>query len=159
MQISYSQTITTALQGQVADDGPSRIVSRVTPADEIKIGVGVVKDTDDGTIKLPDTSGDVFEGIAIRDITVTDGEASADNTFPADAQVPIMKQGRVWVQVEEAVTPASDVYCRYTTSGGNTQKGAFRTDADTAKAFQVTQARFLSTTGGAGIALLEINLP
>lgn len=161
-QTSYSTEMTTAVDGMPGDaaGAPQVIDSYNNPVDEIKFGVAVqqVSGDDDG-IELPDSSGAKIRGIAVRDLTEENGSAAADNTYPADSRVAVMKKGRIWVPVEEAVSPSSDVYTRYTAGGGNTQLGAFRTDADSSKALQITQARFLTSTSGAGRALLEINLP
>lgn len=74
-------------------------------------------------------------------------------------EATVLRRGRVWVVVEEAISIGDDVFFRHTAGGGGTEIGAFRTDADTATADQVTQAEWLSETAGAGVALLEINLP
>ena len=41
----------------------------------------------------------------------------------------VLRRGRIWVRVEEAVAPGEDVYYRHTTGTG-TEIGAFRNDAD-----------------------------
>lgn len=159
-QTAYNEAMTTAVAGMVADGAgaPNSIVTRIG-TEEILMGVAVANDTDDGSAKLPDGAGVVISGVAIRDISIPAGAASADNSFPSGEAVPVMRKGRIWVVTEVAVQPGDAVYARYTANGGNTQLGAFRNDDDTAKAIVIAQARWISTTGGAGIALLEINLP
>lgn len=161
-QTSYSLSMSTAVAGLPGDaaGAPQVIDSYANPVDEIAFGCAVQQVSgDDSAIELPDNGSAIIRGVAVRDLAEENGSAGADNTFPVNSAVPIMKKGKIWVRVEEAVTPASDVYARYTVNGGNTQLGAFRTDADAGKAIQITQARFLSSTSGSGLALLEINLP
>lgn len=161
-QLSYSQTMTVAVAGMVADGAgaPHDIVTRANIIDEILFGVAVAEVAgDEGTIELPDSSGAIIAGIALRSLTVEEGAASIDNAYPANSACAVMRKGRAWVKVEKAVTVDDDVYVRYTASGGNTQLGAFRDDADTSKALQITNARFITSTSGAGIAIVEINLP
>lgn len=66
--------------------------------------------------------------------------------------VPLMKAGDVWVYVEEAVSDGDPVYVRIASSGGNTQLGAFRNDADSASCVQVVGATFTRNASGAGLA-------
>ncbi len=79
-----------------------------------------------------------------------------DGVLPGNL-ISVMRRGRIWVNVEEAVTPADSVFVRYTASGANVP-GNFRTDADTSKALQLYGCRFASITTGAGLAILEIDL-
>ncbi len=71
----------------------------------------------------------------------------------------LVRKGRVWVVVEEAVAVGDDVYFRHTAGGGGSELGAFRNDADTASCDQLTQANWLVGSSGAGVALLEVNIP
>lgn len=161
-QLSYSQTMTVAVAGMIADGAgaPHDVVSRVNITDEIPFGVAVADIAgDEGTIELPDSSGALICGIAVRSLTVEEGAASVENAYPADSACAVMKKGRIWVQVEKAVTVDDDVYVRHTANGGNTQLGAFRDDSDTNRAIQITNARFVTSSSGSGIVQVEINLP
>lgn len=118
----------------------------------IGFGRGVVLDTADDTVKLP-ASGGVFAGV----IYDNENQPVGATGYPTASIAGMVKRGKVMVVVEEAVTPADPVYCRYTTAGDNTP-GSFRKDADSSKAMAVTQARFLAS-GGPGLVPLEISLP
>lgn len=72
--------------------------------------------------------------------------------------VNILNKGRVWVVVEEAVTPASPVFIRHTDNGANTS-GGFRASADTARAKEFTRLRYMSSASAGGLAVVEINNP
>lgn len=119
----------------------------------IAFGRGVVLDTDDNTVKLPASGSDVFAGVAYDN----ENQPVGATGYPDGTVTGVVRQGKVMVVVEKAVTPADPVYCRYTAAGDNTP-GSFRTDADSSKAFAVTQARFLRS-GGPGLVPLELNLP
>lgn len=154
--------MTVAVAGMLADGAgaPHDIVSRCNITDEILFGVAVADiAADEGTIQLPASSAAKIAGVAMRSLTVEEGAASADNTYPADSMVAVVKKGRIWVVVEKAVAVDDDVYVRHTANGGNTQLGAFRDDSDTNRAIQITNARFITSTSGSGIAVVEINLP
>ncbi len=66
--------------------------------------------------------------------------------------VPCLQQGHIWVYSEVAVTDRAPVYCRIASGAGGTVLGAFRTDADTASAILVPNARFHRDSTGAGPA-------
>ena len=68
------------------------------------------------------------------------------------ATVSVLTKGPVYVKVEDAVTPLSDVFVRF--QNGN--EGLFRSDADTANAAQLANARWLEGAGAGEFALLEL---
>jgi hypothetical protein len=70
----------------------------------------------------------------------------------------VLRSGRIWVVVEEAIAVTDDVFFRHT-AGTGTEIGAFRNDVDTASCDQITNAQWLQGSTGAGVALLEINIP
>lgn len=161
-QLSYSQTMTVSVAGMLADGAgaPHDIVSRANIVDDIPFGVAVADIAgDEGTIQLPASSGAKICGIAQRSLTVEENAASVENAYPAKSMCAVVKKGRVWVTVEKAVTVDDSVFVRHTANGGNTQKGAFRDDNDSGNALQITNARFITSTSGAGLAVVEINLP
>jgi len=71
----------------------------------------------------------------------------------------VLRRGRIWVRVEEAVAVGDPVFFRHTAGGGGSEIGAFRNDADTASCDQVTAAAWLQGSAAAGVALLELNIP
>jgi hypothetical protein len=74
-------------------------------------------------------------------------------------EASVLSKGRIWVRVEEAVAPGDGVFFRHTAGGGGSVIGYFRNDADTATCDQVDAARWIKGSAGAGLALLELNLP
>jgi hypothetical protein len=111
------------------------------------------------------SSQDVFYGVALRiqnkeNLYSSTGSAGASPYYLGDA-VPTLTRGRVWVTVEDTVTSDSAVYWRVKASGGNTQVGSFRSDADSGNAILIpsTQARWIIGATAGNIAVLDINQP
>jgi len=103
----------------------------------------------------------IFGGVTMwpKTIDAQQQPLTGDNVWPARTAVHVMIRGRIGVYVDQAVTPASDVYMRVTTSGANTVLGAFRADADSGTAIRIRGARFIESASAAGVAVLEINNP
>lgn len=142
---------------------PARTMDRIA-AEVIQAGVVVCQGSADATCKLPASSGDVGKALGIAPSRVTSDSRfptsyTDGSTYQTGDNVGAIASGAVWVIVEEAVTRGGTVYVRHTANGGNTQLGACRSDADTANAAALTGARYLSTTSGAGLALVAINVP
>jgi len=126
----------------------------------INPGLFVCQGATDGVCKLPTSSAEVAKGIGIArsNIARDPNFPSASGTYPIGDTVSVIRKGRVWVTVEEAVTPFDPVYVRYDTGTGS-QKGAFRASADSSTAALVTGAKYRTTAGAGALVLVEINLP
>jgi hypothetical protein len=139
----------------------------------IEFGLGLVfddaQDGDRKRVKVPAAAGETFVGIAAFDHTrpvsgEIDGLTVLESTqtvqYRAGDAIKLIRRGRIVVQVEEAVTPESAVFLRHTANGAGTAPGYFRTDIDTDGAIDVSAfCKFATTTAGAGLAYLDINLP
>jgi hypothetical protein len=66
--------------------------------------------------------------------------------------VPVTEQGGIWVYSEEAVSDRDPVFVRVASGAGGTVLGAFRNDAEGGNCVQVTGARFVRDSAGAGPA-------
>jgi len=126
---------------------------------DIPFGFGVAQGSTATLARLPTASGDTYLGITVLDQTQ---EVQADDTheYTAGSAMAILRQGRIWVNVEDAVTAGGDVYVRYAASANGDQLGAIRSDGDSSSAAQLTGAVFATTqaTPG-GLAIVEINKP
>jgi hypothetical protein len=70
----------------------------------------------------------------------------------------LLRDGRIYVAVEQAVVAGDPVFVRYATGAGGSQRGAFRKDADTATALLVKGAKYLTTQATiGGIAAVEFD--
>lgn len=163
-QTSYSTYQAAAFAGMLADSGEVDVLSYVNEeaSANLPFGVAVAKGTADNGFLAMVNGSSVIVGILAHTHQVDPSRVASS---PTGAGVPpkylgnVLKRGRIIVQVEEAVTPASAVFVRHTAGAGGTQKGAFRASADTATAVAWTAARYLTSAGIGGFATVEINLP
>lgn len=148
-----------ALPGMFADNGIKDIVSRVALNATIAPGLLAIyfaADAENG-VRAPTLTGQV-SGANAQGIVVYDPTAP-NNPYAIGDMVPVMKKGRIWVNVEEAVTPASTVFVRFA-AGSFAVLGAFRASADTATAVALPSAKYVTTQATiGGLAVVEINLP
>lgn len=155
MQTDYND-LAKAVKGGLADIAFSDKVSRVAAAD-IGFGVGLVQTAVEGQTALPSATGFVFEGVSVqtnKPVQNATGEAQYD----AGEEITVLRKGRIWVYAEVAVAVNDPVFLRHTVNGALVP-GDFRNDADTARADQITNARWITATTAAGLAQIEINIP
>lgn len=151
-QLSYTLQTEVAVAGMQADLNPSEINSyNATEAMDFGLMVAKVAGDDDG-IALPTGASDVLVGGTVRDLTKVSGDYQLGDT------AGIMKKGKLYFKVEVAVTPDDDVFVRFASGSGGTTLGILRTDADTATAVQVTNARFMTSADAGGFAVVDLNL-
>lgn len=160
MQTTYSAQPARAFAGMLDAmlEGASTLSRFNEESASIPYGVMVAQGTAENQIANLSGTGDDFLGVTIHEHTEIDSAGEAAEIEADGGKASILRKGRIWVVVEEAIALTNDVYFRHTAAGAEVL-GAFRTDADTADADQLTNARWLTTTSGAGVALLEINLP
>ena len=125
----------------------------------IPFGRAVVRGagSSDQSAALPSTGSEEFLGVNERihsDVSPTGAPKDATDSFKV---MSVVYNGRMLVEVEEAVSAGDDVYFRHTAGAGGSTLGIFRNDADTASADQVTGAKFLTSTTGAGLAVVSLN--
>jgi len=156
MQTTVRESMLPAFEGLVADQRPHDIITRRAAAN-LKFGYGVVQTAAIGDVNVPAATGFVFEGVTLHTHNV-EPVAGVRQYYEKDP-VPVLRKGVIWVLAEVAISVGDPVYLRHTAGGAGQVPGRFRNTADTAKADQITQARWLSeTTGTDQLAMLEINL-
>ena len=149
--------------GQVANTGCCERRTRLNVSgDVIGFGCAVVQSptVEDGAL-LPSSTNTNILGVAERKYMHENAYFSAAQYlgYPDDVDFNIVREGDVVVYVEEAISLGDAVYCRHTANGaGKLYKGQFRNDADTSNCFQITNAKWLTATTGAGLAVLSLNL-
>ena len=159
-QLTYPTDLTIAFPGMLAD-GPAHtydILSRVwenATAAPAGIAVAVGTDPDVQADHAADAAGALL-GVIVHSHANEVGSDDA-NLVDENSAFGVLHSGRVYVQVEEAVTPASAVYVRVASGGGGTQLGAFRASADTATARAASGMRYLTSAGIAGMAVVEVD--
>jgi hypothetical protein len=161
-QTSYSVNQAVARAGLPYDISFAQDIVSENLAADSQVGCLVVRDSADGSAKLPALATDITNagsviGVLLHEHMVEQPYpmGSATPIWPAKSTAPVMKKGRVWVSVEAAVSAGAAVYARFAT-GSFSQKGAFRGDADTASAAIVPNAKYITSTTGAGLAVVEL---
>jgi hypothetical protein len=146
--------------GQLADSSDNTVDSFVSEESsaEIPFGVMVKRGTGDHQAKLLAAQADVPVGIVVHShVYAKDTELGSTGLKP-ETTLSVLTKGRVWVTVEEAVTPASTVRYRAIATG-NEVPGEWRDTADASDTVACLEfARYLTTAGAGGLALLEIDM-
>ncbi len=168
-QTSYTYDQPNAVAGQIADAGHHDILSfNNATALDLPFGIGVVRGYSAGSpttpeecIKKPSASTDDFMGVVVfqHDINQLElaagGLASDTLGLPIKRRGGIMRQGRVYVLVEQTVAYTDPVYLRYT---ANTYlPGGWRKDADSSKAVLISGARWIKGATSGNLAVLEFD--
>jgi hypothetical protein len=160
-QTTYAKTMPVAFAGMKGDAGDDQVDSFVNSeaATSIPFGVGVIKGTADNRALLPRLVGDnaKFMGVVLHHHAYAKPYQLDTVGITPKTMMSVISRGRVWVTVEEAVTQNDRAFMRYAAGAGGTQLGAWRKSADTATAVEILGARFITSTSGPGLAMLEIN--
>jgi hypothetical protein len=130
VQTSYPDSMTNAFAGMRADNGPGDVVSRLNASGgDLPFGIAVAQDAEGAFDSLD--SGDTVLGVLQHTHAWQIASLSSDSGVASGAMANVLKKGRIYVQVEDAVTAGALAYARHTSDGGdNTQKGKFRSDVD-----------------------------
>jgi hypothetical protein len=89
-------------------------------------------------------------------------DSDATNDFKATDSMLVLQEGDIWVICEDAISAGAAVYCRHTANGaGKLQLGAVRSDNDGggATVAKLPGCRAISTSAGAGVVKVRVNLP
>lgn len=153
-----NQSDTPAFAGMLADSKFSDIVSYIQAeaSAEIPFGSMVKHGTLDGDAKALAATSDKLAGIVVHAHNYAKDTELGTTGLKPKAQLNVLRSGRIWVAVEEAVAVGGAVRTRAVAPG---TLGVFRTTADAGKSIDISKfARFLTSTSGAGFALLEIDM-
>lgn len=155
VQSTYSEGISAARAGQIANEEPSVLISR-TVVDAAGIGFGKVvqEAVADGSkdnqctadLDTDDLDAYKFLGITVRERSV---RPETPNKFAQYESARIMRRGVIWVEVAGAVKAGEDVTVTLAT-------GVLGTAAVTAGVVAIPNARWESSIGGAGLAKLRL---
>jgi hypothetical protein len=159
-QLSIQADPAPAYEGQIAYPMlPRVVVTRfVDQAGGIAYGRACVRAANQ-TVKLGTVTGDVtnaFQGFAVRQEYKEQLPDGSGPGYPDKEPIAVLRRGFIWVAVEGAVTEETPVFARTAASGGNTTIGAIRGDADSANATLIPNARFITSTTAAGLAIVEV---
>lgn len=131
-QVTVNDDMTIAVEGQLVDFNRSSILTVIDNADQF-FGHAVEFDnaaTDD-LVQVPDGT-EAFAGIVVFSQEFDSVDVATLNAgIPSGKDFNILREGQIYVVVEEAVAPGDDVFYRHAAGGGDPERiGRFRTDAD-----------------------------
>jgi len=163
VQQAYALTHTALLEGQLSDIRNNTVVSRINETGAvIPFGNGVVYNSA-GTVgesaKTIAAAADTFLGVNV--LTYVDETALDANSRPGvkDKQMlNVASEGAVAVYVHGAVDPTTVVRVIHTATGVK-YAGQFSSTVISGKTATLANARYLTSTTGSGIAILELNGP
>jgi hypothetical protein len=163
MQTAYGTTPEPGFPGMLYDLTFMAKDSYINAAGEaLPFGIALAKGTGDQDAILPAASDAKILGIAIHSHAYDNQSLSGTLGIPDDRMLNVVKRGRVYVRVEEAVTKGDPVYVRYANGVADvtkTQKGSIRKSADTATALLLAGAHFYTSAAAGAMAVVDINLP
>lgn len=161
-QTSVASDPAAAFPGMLGDVRPKAVDSCINgeASAEIPFGFAVIQGTLDNEALLPAAAAD---GLKLLGIVLHSHHYNKDNELGTTGLKPevamsVLAAGRVWVPIDENVTPASAVRVRHTaTSLG---KGSFRASAVANATFDISKfARWIGThLAATGYGLLEIDV-
>ena len=157
-QTSYSVNMAVAYAGMKADmfnDDVESMFNEEASA-EMPFGVMLAQGTADSGALLPDSDTEILVGVLLHSHEYAkDSELGSTGVKP-DAALNVLRKGRVWVTVEEAVSPGDRPYVRYAGSG---QEGAFRKSAVIGETIDARAwGVFRTSADASGLALLELDM-
>jgi len=140
--------------GMPYDSGPHDVISCIAQED---IPFGAYVRVSGGNCEIADDTGEVTAGeggVALRVPTKVTGQGHKQGDL-----VPVMRQGRVWVDAEQGIAAQANPFVRFVAGAGGTVKGAWRNDADTASAVAPSGISVFRGSAGAGLVVLQLNYP
>lgn len=144
MQTTYDEKMDVAVVGQLVDCTNRRVDSKYAE-EAIDAGQAVQIGTEDNQVVV---STDAVYGVAIQHPTLTMSDDTGEAAYAEFDGVSVLRQGRIWVSVDGAVAVDAQAYWDAAADAFNS------TSADN---FEVVGGRFVTSTTGAGLAILEIS--
>lgn len=160
-QTAYQQDPNVAIEGMLADLGPSEVRTAIA-SEDISFGLAVARvaggAADDRpprarlTAAATDVTTGIFLGIARADTTIE--QAATPVGYVADQEFGFVRQGHVWVNAVTQVALGDPLFIRHTTS----DLGSSRNDNAAGDADRLPGASFRSATGAINnLALVELD--
>ena len=163
VQQTYALQQTALVEGQLSDIRDNTIGTYINETAVVLPFGDVQVYNSGGTVansaKTLSASGDTVLGINV--LTYVDETALNADSRPGvkvDQVLNVANEGAVAVYVTGAVTPASIVRVLYSASGTG-KAGQFSHAFASGKTVRMANARYLSSTTGSGLAILELNGP
>lgn len=154
----YADPQAPGIVGMLADVGPREVMSLLNAGSSaVPYGLGVV-DKGDQTFAPLDAAHLDIAGVTLLE-HATDHARESVASVPVKRAGSILRRGKVYVQVETAVSAGDDAYCRFANGVADTTQttqGAWGGDDDTNTRRHVKGATFRSSASKNGLAILEL---
>lgn len=163
VQSSYGNTLTVALEGQLADDGDHDVIAMTNAEASASIAFGraVKKGTGDTEALLPAAETDEVVGITMHSHAYSNGEnGDLDDTgMKVGAVMNVLRKGRIWVRVNGAVVAfTSRLWVRAVGSTPPEYLGGIEDADDSTDMIDCTkQGQFITSAATGELAVLEVN--
>jgi hypothetical protein len=137
MQTNYALAPSVGRLGMLASSMRQKAIAKVASV-AIPFGHLAVRDASDLLVKLPTSKAEVegaalSGGVAIGSHAIVCDPAVTLPTFPVNKELAVLREGQIFVKVEEAVSQGDQAYVRFANGVLDTalvQKGAFRKSPD-----------------------------
>jgi hypothetical protein len=160
VQTTYNLTLTAAIEGQLADNGPHDIVARYNEeaSAEIAFGRGVAFGTEDNGALLPAAETDKIVGITVHSHQYAAEDLGATGVVAGGA-LNILRKGRIWVMARTAVAPGDRLWVRAVSSETGFERYGGLEDADDGSDMIdcTAQGVWLTTAAQGALAVLEVD--
>jgi hypothetical protein len=154
-QTSYSIDQGIAVAGLLGDIQDNYVRS-YKPTASVGFGLGVrLSGTTGELCAAPSAAGQKFLGVTVFDHTV---ENDGTGGIQAEKVASVLRNGSIWVKVEEAVNAEDAAFVRFASGAGGTILGGFRKTADSASAEAFGSSKFLTSAAANGFALLQVTV-
>lgn len=136
--------------GTASSQDPNMFIETFSAQGPIVFGRAVKQGGTSNYVEAFSGSDSEFVGVAGHNQSASDYD---NYTYENQDVAGIFTRGRVWVEVEESVSPSDPVRVRYAGTGN---EGAFLTTETIGETALLDGAKFLSSTTGAGLAQLQL---
>ncbi len=162
-QTTIPTSLQVAIAGQLADTNDNMTVVGVSgeASAEIPFGVMVCKGSTDDAHILVAASTAKLTGVLVHQHTYDNGPNGSLGTtgLKPKAVFDVLRQGTIYVLVEEAVVAQDRAFVRYAAGAGGTVLGAFRKTAVSSETIDVgTKCQFLTSAASGGYAVLHVDM-
>lgn len=171
MQTEVLDRMPIGIPGQLADLHTAEFGDVVSATSEeasaeVPFGVMVKDGTDDDLVKNVNATNNKLAGITVFAHNFDYPVQRGDVGLKPGVTFGVLRKGRIYVRVEDAVTPASEVHVRAVTGGvngygtaGAETAGAFRGTQDATDTIDITGfAKYTSSADAGEIATVEIDM-
>lgn len=161
VQTTYSQSMTAAFAGMLADGSANDCIAMRNDEETASIAFGrAVKfgsATDGTSAVLPAAETDVVAGLVVHSHAYASNELDSTGV-KVGGILNVLRKGRIWVTVEDAVVPGDRLWVRAVAGGDPEFLGGLLPADDGTDTIDCTgQGQFLTAAAAGGLAILEVD--